>query len=174
MSPIASVAQWLDAHVTLEAISGSISSNTHYYTLSPPFCKKYIRKKKVIKKKKSFELRDDLIPFKGTQATWYLLLSSVSHLKKNDPKRNHKKKNVELRDDLISLQGTQTAQYLSLSSVTSKEEGLPIQLEGFFKGHQYAFEIPFNGKRCLRSINCSLHNARRTLWQKMTTAKNQE
>ena len=47
MSPIASVAQWLDAHVALEADSGSISGDTHYYTLSPPFCKKYIKKKKI-------------------------------------------------------------------------------------------------------------------------------
>ena len=27
----------MDAHVTFEAISGSISGDTHYYTLSPPF-----------------------------------------------------------------------------------------------------------------------------------------
>ena len=60
MSPIASVAQWLDAHVTLEAVSGSISGDAHYYTLSPPFCKKTSKKKK-----KSFELRDDLILFEG-------------------------------------------------------------------------------------------------------------
>ena len=125
MSPIASVAQWLDAHVTLEAVSGSISGDTHYYTLSPPFCKKYI-------KKKTFELRDDLIPLKGTQATWYHLLSSV----------------------------------------TSKEEGLPVYLEEFFKGHQYAFEIPLIDGRCLRSVNCSLYDAQRSLWQKMIAANN--
>ena len=61
--------KWLDAHVTLDAeVSGSISGDTHYYTLSPPFLQKHIRKrgKKSYKKKKPFELRDDLIPFEGT------------------------------------------------------------------------------------------------------------
>ena len=65
----------VDAHVSLEAnVSGSISGDTHYYTLRPPFCKKHIKKKTKNKKnkknkkqkQKSFELRDDLIPLEGT------------------------------------------------------------------------------------------------------------
>ena len=128
MSPIASVAQWLDAHVTLEAVSGSISGDTHYYTLSPPFCKNISKKKKLSKKKKkSFELRDDLIPFKGTQATQYLF-AEFSHALKKILSKRKKKKTFKLRDDLIPFKGMQATQYLfaefshALKKILSKKK----------------------------------------------------
>ena len=47
MAPFVSVAQWLDACVALEAkVTSSISGDTHYYKLRPPFLQKHIRKKK--------------------------------------------------------------------------------------------------------------------------------